>query len=72
MPKPHAKLRGLMVANDYNVPQLARKIGLGKTAMSQRLNYRKPFTMLEAYTLLRLFHLPEEQLHEIFPPCQKQ
>ena len=68
MSRPHAKLRGLMMANDYTMPQLARKIGIGKSAMSERLNFRRPFTMDEAYTVLRLFHVPEDQLHEIFPP----
>ena len=69
MPKPHAKLRGLMVANDYTMPQLARKLGLGKSAMSERLNYhRNGFTLQEAYTIMRLFKVPNEQLHEIFPP----
>ena len=72
MPRPHAKLRGLMVANDYTMPQLARKIGLGKSAMSERLNYHRPFSLDEAYTVLRLFHIREDQLHEIFPPCHGQ
>ena len=69
MAKPHAKLRGLMMANDYTMPQLARKLGLGKSAMSERLNYhRNGFTLQEAYTIMRLFKIPNEQLHEIFPP----
>ncbi|HPJ03348.1 MAG TPA: helix-turn-helix transcriptional regulator [Candidatus Limiplasma sp.] len=69
MAKPHAKLRGLMMANDYTMPQLARKLGLGKSAMSERLNYhRNGFTLDEAYTIMRLFKVPNEQLHEIFPP----
>lgn len=68
MGKPHAKLRGLMVSNDYTIPQLARKIGLGKSAMSERLNYHRPFKLDEAYTILRLFRIPVEQLHEIYPP----
>ena len=70
MSKPHAKLRGLMMANDYTMPQLARKIGIGKSAMSERLNYhRDGFTLQEAYTIMQLFHVPIEQLHEVFPPC---
>lgn len=72
MPKNHAKLRGLMVANDYTGPQLGRKLGLGKSAMSESLNYRRSFTLDEAYTVMRLFHVPIEQLHEVFPPCPKQ
>ena len=69
MAKPHAKLRGLMMANDYTMRQLARKLGLGKSAMSERLNYhRNGFTLDEAYTIMRLFKVPNEQLHEIFPP----
>ena len=72
MPRPHAKLRGLMVANDYTGPQLGRKIGLGKSALSERMNYHRPFTLDEAYAVLRLFHVPIDQLHEVFPPCQEQ
>ena len=72
MPKPHAKLRGLMTANDYTGPQLGRKIDLGKTAISERLNYHKPFNLKQAYTIMKLFNVPIDQLHEIFPPCPHQ
>jgi len=68
MPKPHAKLRGLMKENDYTGPQLARKIDLGKSAMSERLNYHRSFTMFEAYTIMRLFNIPIKKLHKYFPP----
>jgi len=59
-----------MMANDYTAPQLGRKLGLGKSAMSERMNYRRDgFTLKEAYTILQLFHVPIDQLHEVFPPC---
>ena len=45
---------------------------LGKSALSERMNYRRPFTLDEAYAVLRLFHVPINQLHEIFPPCHGQ
>ncbi len=67
MTKLYATLRGQMIANEYSMPQLGRKIGLGKSAMSERLNGHKPFTMDEAYTIMTLFHIPIDRLHELFP-----
>ena len=67
MPKTHARLRGLMMQNDYDQHQLARKLGIGITNMNQKINYHTPFTIEEAYTILDLFGVPTEQLHEVFP-----
>ena len=37
--------------------------------MSERMNYhRDGFTLKEAYTIMQLFHVPVDQLHEVFPP----
>lgn len=66
------ELRGLMVANEYTGPQLARRLGIGTTGMSERLNGHKPFTMEEAYEIMDLFHIPNTRLHELFPPQGKK
>lgn len=49
--KRFAELRGLMTANDYTIPQVARAAGIGSTAMSQRLNSHAPFTLDEVFPL---------------------
>lgn len=66
--KRYAELRGLMAANDYLVPQLARKIGICRASMSNKLNGESGFTLAEAYKIMAVFRQPIDRLHEIFPP----
>jgi hypothetical protein len=68
MARPYAVLRGLMAANDYSQPQLARKLEISTGCLSRKMNGRAPFTLEEGYATLFLFNEPIERLHEVFPP----
>lgn len=67
--RPHAELRGLMAANDYDQRQLARKLGISACGLSRKMNGRNGgFRVAEAYEIMDLFHVPHARLNEIFPP----
>lgn len=68
MAKPHAKLRGAMVASDIDESYLARKLLRGVTYISARMMGRKPWPLDEAYAIMDMLHLPHEQLSVYFPP----
>jgi hypothetical protein len=68
MARPHAKLRGAMVAADMDEEYLARKLLRGRTYVSQRMMGRKPWPMDEAYAIMDLIRAPYDQLTIYFPP----
>lgn len=68
MPRPHAMLRGAMVAADIDEQYLARKLLRGKTYVSERMMGRKPWQMDEVYTIMDLLRLPHDKLAVYFPP----
>lgn len=68
MAKPHAKLRGAMVASDIDESYLARKLLRGVTYISARMMGRKPWPLDEAYAIMDMLQLPHEQLPVYFPP----
>lgn len=67
----YGELRMLMKANGMDTEQTARRIGRRTSYFSQRMNGHASFTVAEAYTLLDLFGVPHERLHEVFPPVRK-
>lgn len=68
MPRLYGELRGLMVSNDYTQAQLARKLHISTRLMSNKFNGHVPFTVDEAYEIMKLFSQPCTQLHVVFPP----
>jgi hypothetical protein len=68
MARPHAKLRGAMVAADMDEEYLARKLLRGRTYVSQRMMGKKPWAMDEVYAIMDLLRLPHDQLAAYFPP----
>lgn len=68
MARPHAKLRGAMVAADMDEEYFARKLLRGRTYISQRMMGKKPWAMDEVYEIMQLLHIPHEQMAEYFPP----
>lgn len=66
--KPHAKLRGAMIAADIDQKYLARKLLLSTKCVSQRMTGKHPWTMDEVYTIMDLLRLPHDQLAVYFPP----
>ena len=68
MAKPHAKLRGALMARDIDESYLARKLLRHKNYISSRMMGHKPWPMDEAYAILDLIHAPHSMLAEYFPP----
>ena len=68
MARPHAKLRGALVAADIDEAYIARKLQRGVTYVSQRMMGRKPWPMDEAYAIMDLLRLPYDQMAVYFPP----
>lgn len=68
MSKPHAKLRGAMMANDIDSTHLANKLLRGSVYISQRMMGKQPWTLDECYQILDMLHIPYEMLPEYFPP----
>ena len=62
------KLRGEIAAQEYSHPEFAEKIGIGKTALSERLNGHKQWRLCEMYAALDVLGIPHERLPEYFPP----
>lgn len=65
--KPYFKLRQQLFALGMTQEELCREIGKGQQYMSYRLNGKKSFTVDEAYMILDLLDVPEDQLTEFFP-----
>lgn len=68
MARPHAKLRGAMIAADIDESYLARKLLRGTTYISQRMVGKKPWAMDEVYTIMDLLKIPYDQMAAYFPP----
>jgi hypothetical protein len=68
MARPHAKLRGAMIAADIDESYLARKLLRGTTYISQRMVGKKPWAMDEVYTIMDLLQIPYDQMAVYFPP----
>lgn len=68
MAKPHAKLRGALVAADIDSRYLARRLGRGSAYISQRMMGHEPWGIDECYKILDLLKLPHSMLPELFPP----
>lgn len=68
MARPHAKLRGAMVAADIDEGYLARKLLRGTTYISHRMTGKKPWAMDEVYTIMDLLKIPYDQMAAYFPP----
>jgi hypothetical protein len=82
--RPHNKhnklfkvLRGVMMANDMQVPDIAVLIGRSVPHVSRCLNNKAQFMLSEQYVILRRFNRPKEDLHKVFPengidiiPCE--
>ncbi len=68
MKRPFAKLRHAIEDADLSHSEFASRIGIGHTALSQRLNCRKQWTLGEMYAALDTLKLPHSELSEYFPP----
>ncbi|MBQ8216455.1 MAG: hypothetical protein IJZ91_00685 [Oscillospiraceae bacterium] len=71
MARPHAKLRGAMMASDIDCAYIARKLLRGITYVSLRMSGHEAWHIDECYKILDMIHAPYSQLHEYFPPGGK-
>ena len=67
MARPHAKLRGALIAADIDERYLARKLLRGTSYISQRMMGKKPWPMDEAYAIMDMLRIPHDQLPIYFP-----
>ena len=65
--KPFTEIRSLLTRYDMTQEQLARRLGIGETGMSQRMQGKHVWTSGEMYAVMDIFEIPHERLHEIFP-----
>lgn len=68
MKRKHHLLRKTLAFKGYTQDQMARRLGISHTAFNRRLNGLTPFSMAEAYTIIRLLNEPMEHMILLFPP----
>ena len=68
MARPHAKLRGALIAHDIDGDYLARRLLRGRTYISARMMGKEPWPIDECYKILDLIGAPHSALSEYFPP----
>lgn len=67
----YKKLRLIMFENDITIQELAKRIGVSNTYMSNRLNGKHPFSMDNVYAICKLFSIPYEEISTYFPERRK-
>lgn len=72
MARTYAKLRALMMQNDDTQNDLARLMLVSPQAISNRMNNRSDWKLSEMYAIMNRYHVPHEQLHEVFPEGGKK
>lgn len=64
----YRKLRGAMTERGILQSDLAAELGLPQQSISNRMTNRTPWTIAEAYTVLRVLRLPVDTVGQYFPP----
>lgn len=54
------------VALDIKMPDLAEKIGVNPSTLSQKMNGKREFTVAEANAIRNVLHLNQKELINIF------
>lgn len=72
MARTYAKLRALMMENDDTQNDLARLLLLKPQSISNRMHNRTDWKLSEMYAIMNRYHVPHEQLHEVFPENGKR
>ena len=68
MKKRFSTLRGALVETGTTQHVLAHDLGLSPSSLSNRLTGKVPWTIQEAYSVLRLLNRPDTELQLYFPP----
>lgn len=64
---PFARLKRLMLDNDVLGGDLAFMLGISNGALSKKLSLQSPFSEVERWKIMDIFHVPENELHLVFP-----
>ena len=65
--RPYHALRAELYGAGVTHAQLARRLRIGTTTLSRKLNAKSPWTLDECYQVLGLLGKPYEQIPQIFP-----
>jgi hypothetical protein len=65
--RPYHALRAELYGDGVTHAQLARRLRIGTTTLSRKLNAKSPWTLDECYQVLDLLGKPVDQLSEVFP-----
>lgn len=67
MKRPYSVLRGQMVVQELTQDDLARKLLVTRTTISNKLCGVHSWTQTEMYIIMDLLRWPYERMHELFP-----
>lgn len=70
--KPFLELRKRMMEYDCKNQDIGEAIGMSPSAVSNRLNAQKSFSIDDAYTICELLNIPTEDLPKYFPDTRTQ
>lgn len=62
----HAKLRGLMTERGLEVGELAKRLNLSRQSVSEKINGKRPITLLEALEISDALDMDSEERDAIF------
>lgn len=65
--RPYRHLRRIMFENDFAQHDLADELGVSIACISKWLRGRAPFPDKQKWAIMDLFHIPESELHLVFP-----
>lgn len=60
------KLKALMLEHGYTFDQLAKEVGISRTALNNKVNNKISFKLEEVNNIARVFNLTQDDLHLIF------
>ena len=66
-PKRYRLLYAKMLAFDLSQKDIGQMLGLTQASVSSRFTGRQPWSMQEAWTLMRRLRIPANELHRYFP-----
>ena len=67
MPKKFALLRGKMRERGITEPDMAAALDCSVICVSQRLRALRAWKLDEIWTVMRILHIPDEEMHRYFP-----
>lgn len=67
MARPFHKLRCVLHNNDVPHAELAQTLGISERGLSRRFMGIAPWRLDEMYTIMTMFDIPPQKMHEYFP-----